>query len=120
MVVMRFVQPLHVRSALVTGAALAAAMNCPALAQSNPFLRQVDGILLDAAPSEDFTVFPEDVLRGRTQSFSTVLEESQDRRFGAAPISRPNLPTPYNSTLGSQAGYYQVTLSEPSLQFIRP
>ncbi len=120
MVDMRSVQPLRVWPALVTSAALAAAMSCPALAQSNPFLRQVDGILLDAPPTADFTIFPEDVLRSRTQSFSSALEQFQDRRFSAAPINRPNLPTPYNSTLGSQAGYYQVTLSEPSLQFIRP
>ncbi|MGF1577494.1 MAG: hypothetical protein ACFCU9_16440 [Cyanophyceae cyanobacterium] len=117
------VLPTFVTSTVFAGVAVMAGamMGDSAWAQTNPFLRQVDGFVLDAPPNEDFTIFPEDVLRERTNSFTDAVDRyQQTQRFAEPPISRPNLPTPYNTTLGSQAGYYQVTLSQPSLQFIRP
>ncbi|WP_017327903.1 hypothetical protein [Synechococcus sp. PCC 7336] len=37
---------------------------------------------------------------------------------GQPTINTPDLANPFNSTVGSQAGYYRATQTEPSLEFI--
>lgn len=86
-----------------------------AWAQSTPVLTQIDTDLLDQGNEVDVLQFVEDRIFDQTDEFADNLDQFfKDTFQGQPPITGNDLPNPYATTLRSQAGYYRVTLTQPS------
>mgnify|MGYP000033725991 CR=1 FL=1 len=82
---------------------------------SYPVGDALDEILLDRGRDVDPVVFPEEVVRSqarRTTAFFTTL---LNQRTNVPPLRSLDLPSPYQASVRTQAGYYRVTQTEPVL-----
>ncbi|MFS8861012.1 hypothetical protein [Synechococcus sp. H60.2] len=82
---------------------------------SYPVGEALDQILLDTGKEADPVIFPEEVVRSqarRTTAFFTTL---LNQRTNIPPLRSLDLPSPYQASVRTQAGYYRVTQTEPVL-----
>ncbi|MFS8856488.1 hypothetical protein NW851_01180 [Synechococcus sp. H55.7] len=82
---------------------------------SYPVGDALDEILLDRGKDVDPVIFPEEVVRSqarRTTAFFTTL---LNQRANIPPLRSLDLPSPYQASVRTQAGYYRVTQTEPVL-----
>lgn len=84
---------------------------------SYPVGDALDAILLDTGREVDPVVFPEEVVRSQAQQTTLYFTNLLNQRTGAPPLRSLDLPSPYQASVRTQAGYYRVTRTEPVLDF---
>ncbi len=88
-----------------------------------PAQPEVDGlveILLDDGGEEDIDAYPEQVVIRQSLEANAFLSNLFNRKYPPPAFTTQDLPSPYTASVGSQAGYYRVTLTTPPFSFIKP
>lgn len=84
---------------------------------SYPVGNALDAILLDTGKDVDPVVYPEEVVRSQARQTTAYFTTLLDQRTSAPPLRSLDLPSPYQASVRTQAGYYRVTQTEPVLDF---
>jgi len=82
---------------------------------SYPVGEALDRILLDMGKEADPVIFPEEVVRSQAQQVTAFFTTLLNRRTNIPPLRSLDLPSPYQASVRTQAGYYRVTQTEPVL-----
>ncbi len=105
--------------ALGTSLSLVAAM--PVMAQTYGIQVESDQIILDQGDDADFIDFPEEAARQSIFEASDYFSTLFNQQYGTGPrFTAPTLPSPYNTSVASQAGYYRVTQTTPRFEVVQP
>ncbi|MEN9203274.1 MAG: hypothetical protein Q6K80_10820 [Thermostichus sp. DG_1_6_bins_120] len=84
---------------------------------SYPVGDALDAILLDTGSDVDPVTYPEEVVRSQSQQVTAYFTTLLNQRTAAPPLRSLDLPSPYQASVRTQAGYYRVTQTEPVLDF---
>ncbi|MGQ9836789.1 MAG: hypothetical protein ACUVRV_02185 [Cyanobacteriota bacterium] len=84
---------------------------------SYPVGDALDALLLDTGKDVDPVVFPEEVVRSQARRTTTYFTTLLNQRTNTPPLRSLDLPSPYQASVRTQAGYYRVTRTEPVLDF---
>ncbi len=91
----------------------------PAFAQINypsyPVGDDLDAILLDRGKDADPVAYPEQVVRSQARQVTVYFTNFLNQRTKTPPLRSLDLPSPYQASVRTQAGYYRVTQTEPVL-----
>ncbi|MDX2271821.1 MAG: hypothetical protein NW237_07705 [Cyanobacteriota bacterium] len=96
------------------GTVFLAVAAAPMQAQTYPVGSAVDSIILDSGNDIDAIAFPEDVVEAQYRDLNAYFVDLFNQRFASQePMFSLDLPSPYQASLRTQAGYYRVTQTEP-------
>jgi hypothetical protein len=84
---------------------------------SYPVGDALDRILLDTGGNVDPVIFPEEVVRSQARQTTAFFTTLLNQRTNIPPLRSLDLPSPYQASVRTQAGYYRVTQTEPVLDF---
>ncbi|MFS8894716.1 hypothetical protein [Synechococcus sp. O70.1] len=82
---------------------------------SYPVGNTLDEILLDKGREVDPVAFPEEVVRSQAKRATAFFTALLNQRTNIPPLRSLDLPSPYQASVRTQAGYYRVTQTEPVL-----
>jgi hypothetical protein len=88
-----------------------------------PAQPEVDGlvdILFDDGSEEGIDAYPEQVVIRQSFEANSFLADLFNRKYPPSAFTTQDLPSPYTASVGSQAGYYRVTLTTPPFSFVKP